>query len=176
MKHCGKTTLGQALAARWNYMFLDVDKMIEERNACEGGGYLGVRDIFTLHGEERFVELETAVVCELYLRLDNSPDNHVISVGGRTALNTQVDELLAALGLIVYLEVSPDEMFMRVQRTGIPAFIDQTDPAKHFQELYRQRDPHYRRLANLVVNVEKLDPVVALNKLSHAIEQYIIKR
>jgi shikimate kinase len=165
MKHCGKSTLGAALSARWGCPFYDVDKLIEEHNACEGGGTLSVREIFKQHGETRFVELETTAVCDLYLRLADSTENHVISVGGRTALNPRVDELLAALGLIVYLEVSPEEMFARVQRTGIPAFVDQADPAKHFQELFQQRDPHYRRLANLIVNLNGLDPVAALNKL-----------
>jgi shikimate kinase len=170
MKHCGKSTLGAALAARWGCPFYDVDKMIEEHNACEGGGSLSVREIFSQHGEARFVELETAVVCELYLRLADSNETHVISVGGRTALNTRVDELLKALGLIVYLEVSPEEMFARVMRTGVPAFVDQSDPAGHFQELYQQRDPHYRQLASLTVNLDKLDPHAALEKLSRAIE------
>ena len=32
-------------------------------------------------------------------------------------------------------------------------------------ELYRQRDPHYRRLANLTVNVDGLDAAAALEKL-----------
>jgi shikimate kinase len=172
MKHCGKTTLGAALAAQWECPFSDVDKLIEERNACEGGGPLSVRDIFNQHGEARFVELETAVVCALYLRLADSRDRHVISVGGRTALNTRVDELLAALGLIVYLEVSAGEIFARVARTGIPAFVDQADPAKHFHELYQQRGPHYRRLAHLIVNVDNLEPAAALSKLCHALEQH----
>lgn len=171
MKHCGKSTLGAALAARWGCPFADVDRLIEERNACEGGGQLTVREIFAQHGEARFTELETAVVCELYLRLSDSPASHVIAVGGRTALNKRVDELLTALGVIVYLEVSPAEMFARVQRTGVPAFVDQTDPAGHFEELYRQRDPHYRRLANLIVNVDQLDPAAALEKLCRELDR-----
>ena len=165
MKHCGKSTLGAALAARWGCPFADVDTLIEERHACEGGGNLSVREIFAQQGEARFTELETAAVCELYLRLSDSTADHVIAVGGRTALNKRVDELLTGLGVIVYLEVSPDEMFARVRRTGVPAFVDQADPAGHFQELYRQRDPHYRRLANRTVNVDGLDAAAALEKL-----------
>ena len=165
MKHCGKSTLGAALAARWGCPFADVDTLIEERSACEGGGNLTVREIFAQQGEARFTELETAVVCDLYLRLNDATASQVIAVGGRTALNTRVDELLAGLGVIVYLEVSPEEMFARVQRTGVPAFVDQADPAGHFMELYRQRDPHYRRLANLTVNVDGLDAAAALEKL-----------
>lgn len=165
MKHCGKTTLGTALAARWGCPFHDVDQMIEERHACKSGQWLSVREIFTQEGEQRFHELETQVVCELYLRLSDATDNSVIAVGGRTALNTKVDELLTALGVIVYLEVSLAEMFARVQRGGLPPFVNEKDPMGHFAKLHAERTPHYGRLANLTVNLDGLGPDAALEKL-----------
>jgi shikimate kinase len=165
MKHCGKSTLGQALAERWGCPFYDVDRMIEERHACDTNQWESVRDIYANHGEDHFRQLETDVVCELCLSLQDNPDSHVIAVGGRTALNTKVDELLAALGQIIYLEVSPEEMFDRVTRSGLPAFVDQEDPLMHFLELYQERVPHYQRLANLTVNLDGLDPAAALDKL-----------
>ncbi len=172
MKHCGKTTLGKALAARWNCPFYDVDRMIEERHACQSGSALGVREIYSTEGEGRFQELETYVVCQLHLSLSREQKPTVIAVGGRTALNQQVDELLADLGLIVYLEVSAEELFARVMRTGLPAFLDEKDPAKHFRELYRQRAPQYRRLANLTVDLDGLDPEAALQKVERAIADH----
>ncbi len=172
MKHCGKTTLGAALAARWNCPFYDVDRMIEDRHACETNRWMSVRDIFNTHGEDYFRQLETNVVCELYASLVDSKDTHVISVGGRTALNKRVDVLLEGLGLIVYLEVSPEEMFQRVLKTGLPAFIDQTDPVMHFLELYNERVPHYLRLANLTVNLDGLEVNAALEKLCRELDAY----
>jgi len=172
MKHCGKTTLGTALAARRGCPFYDVDQMIEAHYACEAGKRLSVREIFTRRGEDYFRDLETKVVCELFLRLGDSKEESVVTVGGRTALNPKVDELLSALGLIVYLEVSPDELFARVTRAGLPPFIDEKDPGAHFMELCRDRAPHYRRLANLTVNLDGLDAAAALEKVSRAIEQH----
>ena len=171
MKHCGKSTLGAALAARWGCPFFDVDQMIEERHACKTGEQLPVREIFKRQGEHRFHELETQVVCDLYLRLSDSKDNGVVAVGGRTALNTKVDELLTALGLIVYLEVSPEEMFARVQRGGLPPFVDEKDPMGHFAKLHAERAPHYRRLANLTVNLDGLNPEAALEKLCRELDR-----
>lgn len=172
MKHCGKTTLGKALASRWQCPFYDVDRMIEERHACDADGWLSVREIFSAHGEKHFHELETNVVCDLYMRLEKPETTSVVAVGGRTALNQRVDELLRALGLIVYLEVSPEEMFERVKRSGIPAFVDQDDPANHFAKLYGDRAPHYKRLANLTVNLDGLDAAAALEKLCDSIEDH----
>jgi shikimate kinase len=172
MKHCGKTTLGSALAARWGCPFYDVDQMIEAHYACEAGERLGFREIFAKRGEDYFRELETQVVCELYLRVSESKGSCVIAVGGRTALNKKVDDLLSALGLIVYLEVSPEELLARMTRAGLPPFLDEKDPAKHFLDLCRERAPHYRRLANLAVNLDGLDAEAALEKLCGAIERH----
>ena len=172
MKHCGKTTLGMALSERWRCPFYDVDRLIEEHYACDTGERLNFREIFAKRGEDYFRELETRVVCELYMRLSELKTNSVVAVGGRTALNQKVDELLSAMGTIVYLKVSPEEMFQRVTRAGLPPFLDEKDPAKHFAELYRERDPHYQRLANVTVDVDGLDAEAALEKLCSALEKH----
>ena len=43
MKHCGKSTLGEALARRWACPFHDVDAMIEATYACEAGRRSSIR-------------------------------------------------------------------------------------------------------------------------------------
>jgi shikimate kinase len=171
MKHCGKTTLGSALAARWQCPFYDVDRMIEEYNERETGQRLSVREIFSTGGEDRFRELEAKVVCDLFLRLGEDKSSNVVAVGGRTALNKKVDALLSAMGLVVYLEVSPNEMFARVARSGLPAFVDENDPENHFLRLHKERSPHYRRLARLTVNLDGLEADAALEKLCRCIEE-----
>lgn len=173
MKHCGKSTLGAALAAKWRCPFYDVDRMIESHYACDTGERLSFREIFARRGEDYFRELETQVVCELYLRVSESKGSCVIAVGGRTALNRKVDELLSALGQIVYLEVSPEELLSRVTRAGLPPFLDEKDPAKHFLDLCRERAPHYQRLANLTVNLDGLDADAAMGKFEQAVGQLV---
>jgi shikimate kinase len=172
MKHCGKTADGLALAARWQCPFYDVDQLIEEHNERETGRRMTVREIFSTGGEDRFRELEARAVCDLFLRLDKTEGSNVVAVGGRTALNKKVDALLSAMGLVVYLEVSPEEMFARVTRSGLPPFVDENDPENHFIELYKERAPHYQRLARLTVNVDGLDAAAAAEKLHRAIEAY----
>ena len=175
MKHCGKTTLGSALAARWDCPFYDIDRMIEEYNTAETGEQLSVRQIFTNGGEGRFRELEAKAVCDLFLRLGKSERSNVVAVGGRTALNKKVEALLSAMGLVVYLDVSPDEMFTRVTRSGLPPFVDENDPENHFLQLHKERAPHYRRLAHLTVNLDGLDVDAALEKLCRGVEEYAQK-
>lgn len=169
MKHCGKSTLGTALAARWGCAFHDIDRLIEEHQTRASGRHLTVREIFNTLGEERFTELETQAVRELHAQLRNSPAPAVVAVGGRTALNVQVGELLNHIGTVVYLEVSPEEMFQRVLRGGLPSFINQDDPVMSFLELYQERVPYYRQRAALIVNLDGLTVAAALEKLCAAL-------
>jgi shikimate kinase len=171
MKHCGKSTLGTALAARWGCPFQDVDRLIEDRYACEFGQRLTVREIFNQRGEDQFAEWEAQAVCELYLRLNESESPAVVALGGRTALNERISELLGGIGTVVYLEVSPEEMFARVLRGGLPSFINQEDPVMSFLELYHERVPHYRRRADLTVNLDGLSIAAALEKLCRELKR-----
>jgi shikimate kinase len=171
MKHCGKSTLGAALAARWGCPFYDIDRMIEDCHAEETGQRLSVREIFSTEGEGRFHQLEAKAITDLYLRLDDDKTSNVVAVGGRTALNTKVDLLIQTMGMVVYLEVSPEEMFARVKRNGLPPFLDESDPGKHFAQIYTERAPHYRRLAQLTVNLDGLDAEAALEKLCRELDR-----
>jgi len=170
MKHCGKSTLGAALAARWTCPFYDVDRMIEDYHTTETGQLLSVREVFSAGGEAHFHRLEAKAITDLYLRLDDNTPS-VVAVGGRTALNAKVDRLIETLGFVVYLEVSPEEMFARVKRNGLPPFLDESDPEKHFAQIFEERAPHYRRLARLTVNLDGLDIEAALEKLCRELER-----
>jgi len=171
MKHCGKSTLGRALAARWGCPFHDVDTLIEEQHACEAGRRLSVREIFNTLGETRFTELEAQAVSGLYLQLHESAGPVVVALGGRTALNARIGELLTGIGTMVYLEVSPEEMFRRVLLGGLPSFINRDDPVMSFLELYKERIPHYGRLAQVTVSLDGLNVAAALEKLCHALQR-----
>ncbi len=172
MKHCGKSTLGTALAERWHCQFHDVDQLIEESHANHTNQRQNVREIFAMRGEEYFCQLEAEVVRELERQLQTSPDCHVVALGGRTPLNRRVDPSLGSVSRVVYLEVSPEEMFERVMRAGLPPFIDRDHPREHFHALYQERVPHYRRWANLTVNLDGLDPAAALEKLCQALADH----
>jgi shikimate kinase len=170
MKHCGKSTLGAALAVRWGCPFYDVDRLIEDYHTAETGQLSSVRDIFSAEGEAHFHRLEAKAITDLYLRVDDKTPS-VVAVGGRTVLNTKVDRLVQTMGFVVYLEVSPEEMFARVKRNGLPPFLDESDPEKHFTQIYEERAPHYRRLARLTVNLDGFDVDAALEKLCRELDR-----
>jgi len=169
MKHCGKSTTGKILAARWGCPFYDVDPMIEEHHDCDTGETISVREIFERHGEKHFHRVEGHVVCELYLKLDHPGSQAVVSLGGRTALNSLVCELLRAIGPIVYLQVAPDVIYERIEQSGIPPFLNPDDPATDFQALYDQRHPRYKELADVTIDINDLTPNAAADLLEKSI-------
>lgn len=171
MKHCGKSTIGRILADRWGCPFYDVDPMIEAVYSCETGRELPVREIFGRHGEEYFHRIEGQVVCDLYLRLSTPGSSAVVALGGRTATNPVISELLGAIGLIVHLKVDPEVLFERVARAGLPPFLDEQDPAGDFAALCRKREPYYERLASIIVDVNGLAPDAAADLVERRIRE-----
>jgi len=172
MKHCGKSTLGAALAARWGCPFYDVDPMMEAIYACDTGRRLTVRELWVQEGEGTFRQLESQVICDLYLRLSRSAASHVVAVGGRTALNPQVRALLGGIGRKVYLQVAPEELLARATRAGWPPFLDPENPAADFLTLCREREPYYQQQADLVVNLDGLAVDEALEVLVRRLEDF----
>lgn len=165
MKGSGKSTLGAALAKRWGCDFYDVDPMMEQWHACETGQKLTVREIYSKFGEEYFHKIEGNVVCELCLKLNNPDKPHVVALGGRTVINERVRELLGAIGTIVYIQVSPDRLYERVEKLGMPPFINSATPKEDFLALCLRREPEYEHLAHLTANVDGMDVEQAVDEI-----------
>lgn len=171
MKGCGKSTVGAALARRWNCQFFDTDTMIETHHACDTGQKLTVRDIFSRFGEEYFKKIEGNVVCELYMKLSDPDKPHVVALGGRTATNDRARDLLKAMGTIVYLQVEPLELYRRVEQLGLPPFLNPENPKADFLALCKRREPEYEHLANLTAKIDGMDVERAVDEVIRRIEK-----
>jgi len=172
MKGSGKTTLGAALARRWGCAFHDVDTLIEAMYACEAGRRKPVREIFIERGPQGFARLESHVVCELYLKLDQPGTRAVVALGGRTACNRTIRELLAGIGTLVYLRATPEVLFERVRAAGLPPFLDEEDPRAAFHAVYDERAPQFESAAQITLDVDGLGVETALEALAKRLEEY----
>ena len=74
----GKTTAGKALAARLDRRFQDMDDLIEE------GAGLTVPEIFTIHGETRFRDIESQVCRDVAARTEL-----IVATGGGALVNPE---------------------------------------------------------------------------------------
>lgn len=167
MKHCGKSTHGKAYATWQGWEFVDTDDMlVNDYNRINNTAY-DVRKLFNQVGAEEFARLEEVAMTGL-LKLSRDT---VVSMGGRMPVNERIQEMMQGFGLKVYLKLAPEVLFERVKRRGLPSFIDPTRPLGSFTELYRQREPYYLRIADLVIELDDLPREQAREIIFRKIEE-----
>ena len=144
MMGAGKTTVGRLLARRLKRSFFDSDEQIERR--C------GVRIpvIFEIEGEAGFRARETQVIAELC-----ALQNAVLATGGGAVLAEENRRAIAARGVVVYLHARPPHLWQRVRHDRNRPLLATADPQKRLEELYAERDPLYREVADLVIDTGK---------------------
>ena len=137
----GKTTVGKLLAKQLGKTFIDADHEIELRTGVK------IPVIFEIEGEAGFRKREETVIAELAGR-----SNIVLGTGGGAVLSAQNRELLRTQGTVVYLRGSPEQLYERTRHDRNRPLLQTEDPLAKLRELYGQRDPLYREIADLVVD------------------------
>lgn len=141
---CGKTTLARSLAARLDWPWLDVDRVLEERAGRS------IATIFAEEGETAFRDREAAVLTDLL----SGPGPLVLATGGgvveREANRRQLRDSGA---LVAYLDAPADFLRARLEADpgGRPALTGAGLLAEVAVVLAR-RDPWYRASAGMVVD------------------------
>ncbi len=138
----GKSSVGQIVAKRLRFEFLDTDQQIE----AEAGKT--VPEIFAQDGEPAFRERERQLVGQLEQRTQL-----VISTGGGMAANPRNLASLQRHALVVYLWASPEVLLQRAGQLKGRPLLAVADPAARIRELLTARDPFYRQ-ADVLVNTE----------------------
>ena len=137
----GKTTLGRSLAKRLELEFIDSDREIELRTG------VGIPTIFEIEGEDGFRKREAQVIAAITCLSGN-----VVATGGGVILRAENCVNLRASGLVVYLDVPPNTLLERTRHDKNRPLLQVADPLQKLQELYFQRDPIYREIADLVID------------------------
>ena len=143
----GKSTVGQALARRLEWEFLDFDVEIEHRAGAT------VKDIIAARGEEAFREMEAALTEEVAER----PGLVLAPGGGWLTRPDQLDRL-GSRTLSVWLRVSVDETVRRLNADSIDRpFRGHPNPREMIGRMLGEREPLYR-LADVSVPAEGRSP------------------
>jgi len=141
MMGAGKSTVGRTLARRLKLRFVDSDQEIEARCGVK------IPVIFEIEGEAGFRAREAQAIAEL-TRLEGI----VLATGGGVVLLEENRRLLAARGTVVYLCATPEHLYERVRQDRNRPLLATGDPLARLRELYHERDPLYRAIADLVVD------------------------
>jgi shikimate kinase len=147
MMGAGKTTIGRLLARRLQLRFIDCDQEIELR--C------GVRIplIFEIEGEPGFRQRESQTLAEL-----TRHEGIVLATGGGAVLDRENRVRLSANGTVIYLHAPPEALYERVRQDRNRPLLATPDPLGKLRELFAQRDPLYRGMADMVVESGRQNP------------------
>jgi len=113
----GKSAVGQALAGRLGWSFVDTDEQVEQRAGRS------IAEIFANSGESAFRELEWQVLCEVGERM-----RCVVATGGGLFLRAAARRRMGSRGRTVWLDCPLAVVQARVGAgVGRPLW-DATDP------------------------------------------------
>jgi shikimate kinase len=142
---CGKTTVGQGVAAQLGRAFLDLDQEIERREGAD------VATIFAEKGEPYFRERERTVTSELA-----QIGGLVVSPGGGWITNGNALAILRPRARIIYLKVTPETALKRMgsSRSSRPILV-RPDPIGELRRLLLERGAAYER-ADDVIDTERM--------------------
>jgi len=151
MMGSGKSTLGNELANRLGYKFIDMDHYIEEK-CCKF-----IDEIFRDYGEEWFRAFETNTLKE-FLEMDDV----VIATGGGVIKNKKHKKLMD--GKCIYLSVPVEVLEERLA-------FDDTRPllkTRSVRSILEERIPLYEYFSDLTV--ENIDMNQAIDKIMEALK------
>ena len=145
LRGAGKTTLGQLAAEALAVPFIELDREVER----EAGARLD--EVFALYGQDAFRRFERRAL----ERVLNQNERAVIATGGGAVLAEANRRRIAERAIVVYLHARPGHLWHRVKHDRNRPLLATPDPQKRLEELYAQRDPLYREVADLVLDTGK---------------------
>ena len=143
----GKSTALRSLE-RSGLRTVDLDQLLEERQGAS------IPNLFNDLGEHGFREAEAGLALEVL----SDPEVDALALGGGTVLSDEVRESLSGADqTVVWLRQDVEEAWSRVEGGNRPLARDRNQ----FIELYEEREPLYRDLADAVVVGARPDAVEA---------------
>ncbi|MGA9529502.1 MAG: shikimate kinase [Terriglobales bacterium] len=151
----GKNTVGQELARRLGWDFVDLDREIERREQRT------IPEIFRIDGEPVFRLAETTALQDLLAH--HSPHNRVVALGGG-AFAEETNRALLRQSSTVFLNAPVEELWRRCQADGVERPL-QKDRA-HFASLHDERLPLYRQ-ASITIETHGKDPASICTEIAN---------
>lgn len=140
----GKGTIARELIKKTHMYAIDTDDLIESHQNKK------IKQIFDLHGEEYFRNLEYKTA----LWLENNVQETIISTGG----GFYKQKNLGKIGKVIYLESSFDAIINRIMNSeNAEKKIKKRPLLKNLEEakkLFDSRVKDYEKISDFIINVE----------------------
>lgn len=159
----GKSTVGRKLAKELHWPFSDSDQEIELAAGCS------ISDMFTIHGEAVFRDLEQRVISRLV-----SQELMVVATGGGAWMQPKVREVIQEKAISVWLKADIEVLLERVSRRSHRPLLEQGDKRSILTKLMTERYPHYAE-ADIVVDSDASSQDVVVKRITDALALYRVK-
>ena len=139
----GKSTVGQRLAGRLGYSFVDMDARLEGEQGKT------INEIFEKLGEKAFREMENNLLKEM-LTLQNT----VISTGGGLPCSGNNMDIINENGVSIYLKMEAEALLNRLSRgksrRPLIRHLSRQELETFIREKLREREPVYLKAHHIV--------------------------
>lgn len=149
----GKTAVGEALARKKRWRFVDLDQLIELREKRT------ISSIFAKDGEPYFRRLESRILKEVARE-----KQFVIACGGGIVINQGNIRIMKEAGVIVCLTAAPAVILKRTKCETHRPLLNVRDPKKRIEFLLKLRAPFYAR-ADKTIDTSKLNVKQVVKKI-----------
>ena len=159
MMGVGKTTAARLLAEMLEWPHIDSD---EEAVRLSGKPF---EELWESNGEEGFRNLEQQIVTGLA----KTPGPAVVALGGGAVLDPRNREAIKSAGLVVWLRADPLTLSKRVGDGGSRPLL-KGRPAQALKHLNETRAPLYEGVADLVFDVDRMNPREVARRIAGAVK------
>jgi len=142
---CGKSSVGRRLSGLTGHRYVDTDELVVQ---TEGRS---IPEIFSRNGENYFRDVEERSLENLV-----GVCGIILSTGGGLVLRPANRQTLKRIGIVAWLDASPDVLFERAMRSGKRPLLQTEDPRKTFDELLYVRRELYEMTADFRVDSTRL--------------------
>lgn len=142
---CGKSSVGRRLSGLTGHRFVDTDELIVQ---SEGRN---IPEIFSRNGEDYFRDVEQRSLEKLV-----GICGIILSTGGGLVLRPANRQNLKKIGIVAWLDASPDALFERAMRSGKRPLLQTEDPRKTFDDLLSVRQEVYNLAADFRIDSTRL--------------------
>lgn len=163
MMGAGKSTVGRRLAKLLDIPFYDSDAEIVEAAGCS------IADIFEIHGEEIFRDLEQRILVRL---LSYSPV--VIATGGGAFINPKIRHIIQEHAISVWLRADLDVLVERVTRRNTRPLLERGDKRTILSRLMEERYPVYAE-ASITIDSDDGAHEKVVERILLALEDHLSK-
>ena len=142
MPSSGKSVVGEMLAQKLGFGFIDSDLVIQ------GMEQKSLPELLKEHGAEAFIQIEARINSGLDVK------RCVIATGGSAVYSDSAMQRLKERGTLVYLKIDAEEVKRRVPDLASRGVVMRGN-CNSAEKLYRERVPLYEKYQDITIDCNK---------------------